>query len=103
MGQSIVRDEVAGANKMANRRFVRGVPANKDNGVIDANEICNALLELAMHGLFAGNQAAGGDAGAVLLDGFLGGGVYDWIARHGDVVVCGEANQLAPADPGGVP
>ena len=62
------------------------------------DEIGDRLFQLAVDRLFARDQPAGRDAGAVAIDGPLGGGDDARIARHAEVVVAGEVDQLAAVD-----
>ena len=73
VGQRIVSDQVAGAEQVADRRFVGGVAADEHDRVFHAEQVGDAPLQLAVQRLLAGNQPAGGDAGAELIDGVLRG------------------------------
>ncbi len=98
MRQGVVQDQIAGAEQVADRSFVGRMAADVDDGIFGADEFGNCPLQFAMHGLFARNQPAGRDAGSVTVDGVLGGLGHHRIARHADVVVAGEVDQLAAVD-----
>ena len=59
-------------------------------------------LQLAVQVLLAGGQPAGRDAGAVAVDGRLGGRRHRRVARHAHVIVAGEVDQFAAVDDGAV-
>ncbi len=102
VGQRVVDDQVAGSEQVAERGFVGAVAADEDQRRVDADEAGQLGFELAVDRLFAGHEAAGRDAGAKAVDGPLDGGHDATVARHADVVVAGEADQLAAVDQRGV-
>ena len=67
--QRVVSDQVARAEQVADRRFVRRVAADEDRSQSSTPmKLGDPLLQLAVHRLLARNQPAGGDAGAEAVD-----------------------------------
>ena len=69
--QLVVQDQIAGAEQVADGRFVRGVAADEDDRVFDAEESAMVLFQFHVDGLLARDQPAGRHAGAVSVDGPL--------------------------------
>ena len=100
--QGVVQHQVAGADEVADDRLVGGMSAHEAQGRLGAQEAGDRPLQLAVQVLLAGRQAAGRDAGAVAVDGLLGGLRHRRVARHPHVIVTGEVDQFAAADDGAV-
>ena len=91
-----------GPNRWPIVDLVRRVPADVTDRIVQAVEAGDLLFELDVHRLLAGYQAAGGRARAELVDRPLGRRGDVRIARHAQIVVGGEADQLAAVDLGRV-
>lgn len=99
--QFVVQHQVARAEEVADGGDVGGVAADEGDGVVHAVEGGDLGFEFAVHGAFAGNQAAGGHRGAVAVDRGLGRGDHVRVAGHVQVVVAGVVDVAVAADPGG--
>ena len=56
MDQFIVKDEILGAEQMADGGDVGGVSADQNNGVVYAISFGDSLFEFAMNGTFSGYE-----------------------------------------------
>ena len=102
MSQSIVEDQVVLAAEVADEGHVGGMAADADHGVLGVLPVRDLLLQVLMDLLLAGQEAAAAGAGAVLVDGGLGG-VLDFLpAAHAHIVVAAELQDFLAVDDAGI-
>ena len=98
VGQRVVQDQVAGAEQVADRRFVGRVAADEDDRIFDAEEFGDRPLQLAVDRLSRPRPAGWPRRWCRSGRWRRLAAAYDRIARHADVVVAGEVDQLAAVD-----
>ena len=101
--QSVVEHEVARAQQVPDHRLVRGVPAHQGHRIVGAQEAAHFPFQFDVKRPLPGDQPAGRCAGAVAVDGLLGGLADGRVARHAEIVVAREVDQLPAVDGRHVP
>ena len=96
--ERVVQDEVLGPHQMADGPDIRGMAADENGSILDAEEVGDATLELAVDRAFACDESARGDRRAVAVNGHLGGSVDVWMPVEPQIVVRPEIDQNPPID-----
>ena len=102
VGQRVVNDQVAPAAEIAHHRHVGGMPAYADQRILGVLPVGDFPLQFLIQAFFACQQAAAAGAGAVPVDGGLGGLLDLLAAAHAHIVVAAEVEYLLPGHQAGV-
>ena len=98
VGEVVVQDEIARAEEEAQGGHVGGMPAHVGNAVLGAEEVAQGLLELAVRGALAADQAAGAGRGAEDFCRCRHGLGDLWMPVDVEVVVGGEVDVVLAVD-----
>ncbi len=102
VGQCVVEDQVAGSEKVPDHGFIGGMTAGEGQGVFGSQEIGDCIFQFHVDCFLAGDEAAGGDAGAEAVDGLFGGGGNGGVAGHAEVVIASETDDVPAIDEGAI-
>ncbi len=97
-----MQNEILGAEEMGDGGDIRAVAADHDHGVLDAVQLGQGALELAMERPLAAYHAAGRNRGAVAVNRRRHRGADLGMAGEPEVVVVGEVDVFLAVDGGRV-
>src|SRR6516164_2911392 len=100
--QFVVEDQILRTEEMRDRRDVGPVPADKGQAGLGIEKLGECAFEFDMNGSFATDDAARRHRRAVTIERLSDRRLQSRMARQPQVIVVGEADVLALADPGGV-